>query len=125
MLFKTPKRKVKRVALEPEKIVQKGFGNEMPPQKILVDIYFDQKGLPNEAAQFYAHFEKADWRSAKGTPYRNWNCWPASGYLTMSSKSSCAAGCVKTCVWLQVDFFNAASIIIQIDKFIILSSWQK
>ncbi|MES2375423.1 MAG: hypothetical protein V4553_02530 [Bacteroidota bacterium] len=75
MLFQTPKRKAKRRSAESRKtesILQKGFGTEMPPQKILVDIYFDQKGLPAQAATFYIHYEKADWCSPKGTPYRNW-----------------------------------------------------
>lgn len=75
MLFQTPKRKAKRVPVanrKPEPISQKGFGTEMPPQKILVDIYFDQKGFAAQADAFYAQFEKADWRSPKGTPYRNW-----------------------------------------------------
>jgi hypothetical protein len=75
MLFQTPKRKAKRVPVErrkPEHILQKGLGTEMPPQKILVDIYFDQKGLAVQAGAFYSHYDKADWRSPKGTPYRNW-----------------------------------------------------
>ncbi|GAB3916956.1 hypothetical protein [Mucilaginibacter boryungensis] len=75
MLFQTPKRKAKRVSAErrkPELILQKGFGTEMPPQKILVEIYFDQKDHSSEAAAFYAHYEKANWSSPKGTPYRNW-----------------------------------------------------
>lgn len=75
MLFK---RKAKRMPAErrpipkPEVIHQHGFGTEMPPQKRLVEIYFDQKGLINQAAIFYAHYEQANWSSAKGTPYRNW-----------------------------------------------------
>jgi hypothetical protein len=75
MLFQTPKRKAKRVPAQrriPESIAQKGFGTEMPPQEILVNIYFDQKGLSAQAAKFYTHYEKANWCSPKGTPYRNW-----------------------------------------------------
>ncbi|MGN6398297.1 MAG: hypothetical protein ACTHMI_22180 [Mucilaginibacter sp.] len=75
MLFQAPKRKAKRLPVErrkPEPITQNGFGTEMPPQQRLVDIYFDQKGLAVQAAIFYAHYEKAHWRSPKGTPYRNW-----------------------------------------------------
>jgi hypothetical protein len=75
MLFQTSKRKARRIPPEcrkPEPISQKGFGTEMPPQKILVDIYFDQKGLAGQAPVFYAHYEKADWCSPKGTPYHNW-----------------------------------------------------
>ncbi|MBB5395159.1 hypothetical protein [Mucilaginibacter sp. AK015] len=75
MLFK---RKAKRVPAErrstpkPEVIVQKGFGTEMPPQKRLVEIYFDQKNLSSQAELFYAFYDKANWCSPKGTPYRNW-----------------------------------------------------
>jgi hypothetical protein len=72
------KRKAKRVPADvrtPGKlkaIRQKGFGNEMPPQKELVEIYFDQKGFSIQAALFYDHYEQAGWCSPKGTPYRNW-----------------------------------------------------
>ena len=75
MLFK---RKAKRIPADrrpiskPEPIIQKGFGTEMPPQKGLVEIYFDQKGHSAEAAAFYAHYDKANWSSPKRTPYRNW-----------------------------------------------------
>ncbi|WDF81151.1 hypothetical protein PQ469_14160 [Mucilaginibacter sp. KACC 22773] len=75
MLFK---RKAKRIPAErrtvpqPEGITQKGFGTEMPPQKCLVDIYFDQKGFPGQAGAFYDFYEMAQWCSPKGTPYRNW-----------------------------------------------------
>lgn len=55
-----------------ETIIQKGLGTELPPQRQLVVIYFDQKGLGNQADAFYSYYEEADWRSHKGTPYRNW-----------------------------------------------------
>jgi hypothetical protein len=72
------KRKAKRIPAErrplpkPEPIIQKGFGTEMPPQKCLVKIYFDQKNLTVQADLFYNFYEKANWSSPKGTPYRNW-----------------------------------------------------
>lgn len=69
MLFK---RKAKRKPVKPEPIVQKGFGTEMPPQQRVVEIYFDQKGCAAQAAPFYGHYQEANWRSPKGTPYRNW-----------------------------------------------------
>ncbi|QXV64033.1 hypothetical protein INP83_13105 [Mucilaginibacter sp. 21P] len=75
MLFQAPKRKARRMPNElskPEPVIQKGFGTEMPPQKILVDIYFDQRGLAGQGTTFYQHYEQADWHSPKGTPYRNW-----------------------------------------------------
>jgi len=75
MLFK---RKAKRLSAErksipkPEVIIQKGFGNEMPPQRSLVDIYFNQKNQPQQGPLFYEHYTDANWCSPKGTPYRNW-----------------------------------------------------
>ncbi|HEY4325173.1 MAG TPA: hypothetical protein VGN20_14345 [Mucilaginibacter sp.] len=72
------KRKAKRVPAgdrplpKSELITQKGFGTEMPPQMRLVQIYFDQKDLGGQAQPFYDFYEKANWCSPKGTPYRNW-----------------------------------------------------
>ena len=50
----------------------KGFGYEMPPEKIVVEIYFDQKGFPNQAGLFFNFYDQSNWSSPKGTPYRNW-----------------------------------------------------
>ncbi|GAB3922182.1 hypothetical protein [Mucilaginibacter myungsuensis] len=78
MQFPTIKRKAKRIPTEqripaqPEPICQNGFGTEMPPQKRLVEIYFDQKEIGAQAETFFDHYEKANWRSRKGTPFRNW-----------------------------------------------------
>ncbi|HWZ15477.1 MAG TPA: hypothetical protein VNW95_09585 [Mucilaginibacter sp.] len=70
------KRKARRIIVKPgskpKPAVQNGFGFEMPPDRSLVEIYFDQKGLAEEAAVFYSFYEEANWRSPKGTPYRNW-----------------------------------------------------
>lgn len=72
------KRKAKRLPVEaspgskPEPIHQKGYGTEMPPQKRLVEIYFEQKELTGQVEQFYNFYEQANWSSPKGTPYRNW-----------------------------------------------------
>jgi len=44
----------------------------MPPVKLLVEIYFDQKGFIGQANAFFDHYESMCWRSQKGTPYRNW-----------------------------------------------------
>jgi len=51
---------------------QQGFGYEMPPDRQLIDIYFDQKGYTEQAAPFYEHYWEVNWRSPQGTPYRNW-----------------------------------------------------
>lgn len=75
MLFKRKAKRIpagRRAVIEPEHIIQKGFGMEMPPQKKLVEIYFDQKGFTDQAELFYSFFELARWSSPKGTPYRNW-----------------------------------------------------
>jgi len=78
MVFQTTKRKAKRISAEnrtiykPEAVYQNGFGTEMPPQKRLVEIYFDQKELISQAHAFFDYYEKANWCSPKGTPYRNW-----------------------------------------------------
>jgi hypothetical protein len=70
------KRKARRIKAKPNykprPSNQRGFGFEMPPERSLVEIYFDQKGLAEEAAVFYSFYDEADWRSPKGTPYRNW-----------------------------------------------------
>ena len=50
----------------------KGFGYEMPPEKLVIEIYFDQKGFPDQARLFFNHYNQASWCSPKGTPYRNW-----------------------------------------------------
>lgn len=72
------KRKAKRIPAErrhvarPEASFQKGLGTEMPPQKRLVEIYFDQKGFTGQADLFYNFYQGANWSSPKGTLYRNW-----------------------------------------------------
>ena len=72
------KRKAKRfgarVSRQAAKLLPatKGFGYDMPPERIVVDIYFDQKSLPEQAGLFFDHYEQANWSSPRGTPYRNW-----------------------------------------------------
>ena len=51
---------------------QQGFGYEMPPDRQLVEIYFDQKGHTEQAGLFYEHYQEAGWSSPNGTPFRNW-----------------------------------------------------
>jgi hypothetical protein len=81
MLFK---RKAKRIPVEQksfskqEPIHQKGFGTEMPPHKRLIEIYFDQRELGAQAAEFYSFYDHANWSSPKGTPYRNWKSLAAN-----------------------------------------------
>lgn len=70
----TIKRKAKRTTVRrrARPLAQQGFGYEMPPDKQLVDIYFDQKGHTEQAGLFYEHYRETNWRSPNGTPYRNW-----------------------------------------------------
>lgn len=75
MLFKRKAKRFKeKIRAQAAKLLPatKGFGYEMPPEKIVVDIYFDQKGFPNQARLFYNFYDQASWSSPKGTPYRNW-----------------------------------------------------
>jgi hypothetical protein len=67
------KRKAKRNIQMPKPAKNKqGFGYEMPPDKTLVQIYFDQKGLAELTGSFYKHYDDDYWQSPNGTPYRNW-----------------------------------------------------
>jgi hypothetical protein len=72
------KRKAKRTTALPggrpkiKPSAQHGFGYEMPPDRELVDIYFNQKGYPEQAGEFHAHYQESNWRSPNGTPFRNW-----------------------------------------------------
>lgn len=70
----TVKRKAKRTTIRRKvrRSAQQGFGYEMPPDKQLVDIYFDQKGYTEQAAPFYDHYCETNWHSPHGTPFRNW-----------------------------------------------------
>lgn len=64
--------KVKAQAASDIEPITKGFGFEMPPAQKLVDIYFDQKGFPSQAVLFYDFYNRMNWGSPKGTPFRNW-----------------------------------------------------
>jgi hypothetical protein len=75
MLFKRKakrfKEKIRSQAVTPLAL-KKGFGYEMPPEKKVVEIYFDQKGFLPQADLFFSFYDQSNWSSAKGTPYRNW-----------------------------------------------------
>ena len=49
-----------------------GFGEIVPPDRMVVAIYFDQKDLPDCADAFLAEHELAEWKTIRGTPIRNW-----------------------------------------------------
>jgi hypothetical protein len=50
-----------------------GLGVEIPPPKEFVRIYFIQKGLNEEQADyFYLKHELIGWSDSKGNPIRNW-----------------------------------------------------
>jgi len=53
--------------------IKTGLGNEVPPAKEHVRIFFDQAGFTEtEAEKFFQHHESAGWQGRKGRPIRNW-----------------------------------------------------
>lgn len=70
------KRKARRTSsptpIKAKPISQQGFGFEMPPEFLLVEIYFDQDGYSGESENFYSFYRDAGWHSPKGKPYHNW-----------------------------------------------------
>lgn len=74
ILKRKAKRFKKKMRVQAESLLPstKGFGYEMPPEKIVVEIYFDQKGFPDQGHLFFDHYRQVNWSSPKGTPYRNW-----------------------------------------------------
>lgn len=49
-----------------------GFGENIPPDRTIVAIYFDQKDLPECADNFFTEQELSQWKTIKGVPIRNW-----------------------------------------------------
>ncbi|WCT14335.1 hypothetical protein [Mucilaginibacter jinjuensis] len=49
-----------------------GFGTSVPPTLASIEIYFDQKGLLDNASDFYNEHELRDWKSVFGQPIINW-----------------------------------------------------
>jgi hypothetical protein len=49
-----------------------GFGGNVPPDRMVVAIYFDQKDLPDCADAFLAEQELSHWKTVRGAPIRNW-----------------------------------------------------
>lgn len=49
-----------------------GFGYQIPPPLELVEIYFDQKDLPEQAELFYKHYDDAFWLTPRGCRITNW-----------------------------------------------------
>jgi len=49
-----------------------GFGENVPPDRMVVVIYFDQKDLPGCADKFLAEQELSQWKTIRGAPIRNW-----------------------------------------------------
>jgi hypothetical protein len=53
--------------------VEIGLGRKVPPFREFVRIYFLQKGLYEEQADyFYLKYELVGWSDGKGNPVRNW-----------------------------------------------------
>ena len=76
------KRKAKRIIQQLPKAPQAnlkirsqnrdGFGVNVPPDRFVVHIYFDQKDLAEFADVFLAEQELLQWKTGTGTPIRNW-----------------------------------------------------
>ncbi|GAB2977292.1 hypothetical protein GCM10027049_10420 [Mucilaginibacter puniceus] len=76
------KRKVKRIIPKQPKAPQAnlknkgadldGFGVNVPPDRFVVHIYFDQKDLAEFADVFLAEQKSLKWKTGTGTPIRNW-----------------------------------------------------
>ncbi|MCO5950909.1 hypothetical protein [Mucilaginibacter flavidus] len=76
------KRKAKRIIQQPPKAPQDnpknkgsnlaGYGVNVPPDRFVVHIYFDQKGLADCADVFLAEKELLQWKTGTGSPIRNW-----------------------------------------------------
>jgi hypothetical protein len=76
------KRKAKRIIQQPPKAPQAnlkirgqnrdGFGVNVPPDRFVVHIYFDQKDLAECADVFLAQQELLQWKTITGAPIRNW-----------------------------------------------------
>jgi hypothetical protein len=54
-----------------------GFGGNVPPDRMVVVIYFDQKDLADCADKFLADQEISQWKTIRGAPIRNWKACAA------------------------------------------------
>lgn len=71
MRRKAKRRPVANWLSEPQ--LSSGSGNDMPPISAHVKIYFSQKGMTEaEADAFFNEYHKRHWKSAQGTPVKNW-----------------------------------------------------
>jgi hypothetical protein len=76
------KRKAKRIIPQPPKAStanhknrgqnRDGFGVNVPPDRFVVHIYFDQKDLAECADVFLAQHDLLQWKTLTGAPIRNW-----------------------------------------------------
>ena len=76
------KRKAKRIILQPPKApqanqiikgqIREGFGFNVPPDRLVVHIYFDQIDLAECGDVFLAQQELLQWKTITGAPIRNW-----------------------------------------------------
>lgn len=56
-----------------KKEVEIGLGKKIPPLREFVRIYFIQKGLNKELADyFYLKYELVGWSDSQGNPVKNW-----------------------------------------------------
>ncbi|PAW92296.1 hypothetical protein CKK33_01820 [Mucilaginibacter sp. MD40] len=84
MIKRKAKRRLKPILSNERK---KGFGYELPPCPHFVDIYFDQKGLPEQAQIFFKYYDDLSWQSPAGTPYKNWKVLAAEWIFNHRTES--------------------------------------
>lgn len=67
--------------------VEIGLGRKVPPSRVFVRIYFIQKGLKEEQADyFYLKYELVGWYDSKGNPVRNWKTLASEWIWMMKHK---------------------------------------
>lgn len=52
--------------------IHDGLGTTMPPDRMVLHIYFDQKGVPEFAEEFFYEYDIREWKTPTGGPVRNW-----------------------------------------------------
>jgi hypothetical protein len=52
--------------------IHDGLGTTMPPNLEGLHIYFDQKGVPDLADEFFHEYDIRDWKTPTGGTVRNW-----------------------------------------------------
>lgn len=63
--------------------IDDGYGENIPPSRQNIEIYFDQKGLSEKiACEFYQYYKARKWQTGKSHLIRNWKV-AASSWIWM------------------------------------------